>query len=105
MGARAVAVAGSGASFVAAAVAGVLGNQLSKDALWAWIAFGLTLLIGAGVTALVTHRSLAGNQSPEPEPRTVEGPVTGRGDITLKGEYVAGHDLTVNHPGRRGKKR
>lgn len=100
--ARAVVTVGSAASFVVAAVAGVLGNQLTKDAVWAWVAFGVALVVGAGVTALVAYRS-AGTQPEATTLPTIEGPVA-RGKVVLKGKYVAGHDLTV-HPDRRGKKR
>lgn len=128
--ARAVVTAGSAASFVLAAVAGVLGNQLTKDAVWAWVAFGVALVVGAGITAFVAHRSapkpdpVAGGGSPgapeqqaggpasgaavasahEPEARTIEGPVA-RGNIILNGTYVAGHDVTITGTeGTRGSK-
>lgn len=52
-----VAVAGSASSFVLAAVAGVLGNQLKPGAWWFWLAFTVTLLVGAGITAAVAHRA------------------------------------------------
>jgi hypothetical protein len=117
--ARAVVTAGSAASFVVAAVAGVLGNQLTEDAVWAWTAFGVALVMGAGLTALVAYRSTPGReQGPasgnavadagEPEQRAVEGPVARKGDVILKGKYVAGHDMTITTTGAedtRGRKR
>lgn len=127
MGARAIVTVGSAASFVVAAVAGVLGNQLTEDAVWAWVAFGMVLVVGAGVTALVAHRSTPGLDQiagdgreqrtgrghtssnaavHEPEPHTVEGPVAREGNVTLRGKYVAGHDMTITGTdGARDKKR
>lgn len=87
-----------------AAVAGVLGNQLTRDAVWAWVAFGVALAVGAGVTALVAYRT-APEPQPEPEPPVVEGPVA-HGDVIMKGTYVAGHDITITgNEGRRSAKR
>ncbi|NUT48647.1 MAG: hypothetical protein HOV94_15270 [Saccharothrix sp.] len=98
--ARAVVTAGSAASFVVAAVAGVLGNQLTKDAIWAWVAFGAALVVGAAVTAFVAHRTSSSSgpgpgpgAAADPVPHTVEGPVA-KGDVNLDGTYVAGHDIT-----------
>ncbi len=54
---RAVAVIGGGATFVLAAVAGVLGNQLRAGAWWPWLAFLAVLVIGAVVTAVVAYRT------------------------------------------------
>jgi hypothetical protein len=53
-----VAIAGAG-TFLLAAVAGVLGNQLTETAIWAWAAFLGVLLLGAAVTGWLTVRSNA----------------------------------------------
>nr|WP_157528443.1 hypothetical protein [Kibdelosporangium sp. MJ126-NF4] len=120
---------GSAVTFVVAAVAGVLGNQLTKDAVWAWVAFGAALVVGAAVTALVAYRNTPApsptvDSEPEqtddapaadtastrpratkPLAQTIEGPVA-QGDVHLKGTYVAGHDITfTGTEGARGKKR
>jgi len=52
-----VAAVGGGATFVLAAVAAVLGNQLAADAIWAWVAFVAMLIVGAAVTAWVAHHT------------------------------------------------
>ena len=52
-----VAAVGGGATFVLAAVAGVLGNQLAADAVWAWVAFVAMLIVGSAVTAWVAHHA------------------------------------------------
>lgn len=99
--ARAVVAIGSAVSFVAAAVAGVLGNLLTDKAVWTWVAFGAALLIGAGVTAFVAYRTAADieqHAEPAPTPHTVEGPVACH-DVIIQGTYVAGHDLTVTDDG------
>lgn len=57
MSPRWVAACGSAGSFVLAVIAGVAGNQLGRDALWAWVAFGAALVLGAAVTAFVAHRA------------------------------------------------
>jgi hypothetical protein len=53
--ARWIAALGGAVSFVMAAAAGVAGNQLSKDAVWAWVAFGITLILGSAVTGWVAY--------------------------------------------------
>lgn len=57
MSARWVAALGGAVSFVVAGVAGVVGNQLSNDAGWAWVAFGVALVVGASVTGWTAHRA------------------------------------------------
>src|SRR5664279_4802445 len=52
-----VAAVGGGATFVLAAVVGVLGNQLAADAVWAWVAFVAAMIVGAVVTAWVAHHA------------------------------------------------
>jgi hypothetical protein len=40
---------------VVAGVAGVIGNQLSRDAGWAWVAFSVALILGAVITGWTTY--------------------------------------------------
>lgn len=55
MSARWVAALGGAVSFVVAGVAGVIGNQISKDAGWAWVVFGITVILGAAVTGWTAY--------------------------------------------------
>jgi hypothetical protein len=55
--ARWVAALGGAVSFVVASVAGVVGSQLGKDAGWAWVAFGIILILGAAVTGWAAYRT------------------------------------------------
>ena len=52
-----VTTVGGGTTFVLAAVAGALGNQLAADAVWAWVAFVAAMIVGAVVTAWVAHHA------------------------------------------------
>jgi hypothetical protein len=56
MSPRWVTASSAAVSFVLAAVAGVVGNQLAWDAVWAWVAFGTVLVLGAAVTAWTAQR-------------------------------------------------
>lgn len=46
-----VAAFGGAATFLLAAVVGVLGNQLTEDAVWSWVFFVTALTIGALATS------------------------------------------------------
>lgn len=63
MSARWAAALGGAVSFVVAGVAGVLGNQITKDAGWAWFAFAAVLVFGALVTGWAAHRAAASGDS------------------------------------------
>lgn len=63
MSKRGAVAIGGAATFLLAAVAGVLGNQLATT--WAWVAFGAVLLIGGAVTGWLTVHSAA---APPPDP-------------------------------------
>lgn len=58
MSTRWVAALGGAVSFVVAAVAGVVGNQLSKDIGSAWLAFGIVLILGAAITGWMAYRTV-----------------------------------------------
>lgn len=48
-----------------AGVAGVLGNQITKDSAWSWSAFTAVLVFGALVTGWAAHRAAASDGSAE----------------------------------------
>lgn len=52
-----VAALGGAVSFVVAGVAGVVGNQLGHGG-WAWIAFGIILVMGTVVTGWTAYRTV-----------------------------------------------
>ncbi|MGH4024379.1 MAG: hypothetical protein ACRDRV_07315 [Pseudonocardiaceae bacterium] len=64
-GRRAAAV-GSAVSFVMAGGAGVIGGSISKEAGWAWFAFGAVLLVGALVTGWAAYRAAGASGSAGP---------------------------------------
>lgn len=88
MSGRAVAVVGGGASFVLAAVAGVVGNQLRVGAWWPWLAFVVILAVGVAVTTVVVYRTVATD--------SMAGPF-GRG-VTHCGNVTVGEVRTTNGP-------
>lgn len=77
-----VAALGGSFSFVLAGVAGVAGNQL-QDAGWAWVAFGITLILGAVVTGWTAYRTAKSGSTAHPGgPRA--------GDVTHVGDAMVG---------------
>ncbi len=96
MSARWVAALGGAVSFVVAVVAGVVGNEL-RDTSWAWLAFGITLVLGALVTGWTAYRTAkSGSISSHGGPRA--GDLKHVGDATV-GEVRAdgGQATGVNY--------
>lgn len=56
-----VAALGGGLTFILAAIAGVVGNQLSSNNYWTWVAFTGIIIVGAAITFYIT--SLTGSKS------------------------------------------
>jgi hypothetical protein len=56
MSTRWVAALGGAASFVVAAIVGVVGSQLGTNAGWAWLAFCVALILGGAVTGWTAYR-------------------------------------------------
>ncbi|MEU0878059.1 hypothetical protein ABZ345_05635 [Lentzea sp. NPDC005914] len=80
-----VSAVGAGATFVLAAVAGVLGNQLKADAWWPWLAFLAVLVIGTAVTAVATYRTAAVEVlQPSPPSPTPDGGIELDGNTAAK---------------------
>lgn len=69
---------GGGASLVLAAVAGVIGNQLSGTALWAWITFPVVLVIGVCVTVWVARLTAPLTSPDEPGAAALARALAGR---------------------------
>jgi len=94
MSARWVAALGGAVSFVMAGVAGVVGNQLSKDAGWVWVAFGITLVLGAAVTGWTACRTTKlGGTAHRGGPRAGDGRHAGDatvGKVSADGGQAAG---------------
>lgn len=108
MSARWVAALGGAVSFVMAGVAGVVGNQLSKDAGWAWVVFGIALILGAAVTGWTAYRTAkSGGLAHCGRPRA--GDVMHSGDATVgkvsaDGGQAAGVNFgTMTQTNRREK--
>jgi hypothetical protein len=95
--ARWVAALGGAISFVVAGVAGVMGNQLSKDAGWVWVAFGIILILGAAVTGWTAYRTAkSGGAAHRGDPHA--GEVTHVGDATVgKVSADGGQAVGVNY--------
>lgn len=66
MSSRWIAALGAAGSFILAAVVGALGNQLGRDSTWAWAGFGVTLVLGAVVTAWMTLRAAKAGGANQP---------------------------------------
>ncbi|GAB3444213.1 hypothetical protein GCM10027570_13390 [Streptomonospora sediminis] len=113
MSAGRVAAAGGGSTFALAAVAGVLGNQLTATALWAWAAFAAVVAIGAAATAWTAHRTTARHApsgaaaGPVPRPKRPPapdrlGPQTNRQTNTARdqGRVIATQhgNITIHRP-------
>ena len=97
MSARWVAAVGGAVSFVVAAVAGVVGNQLGKNADWAWVAFGIVLVLGIVVTGWTAYRTASSGAIAHASGGR-GGDVTHSGDVEVGGVSAdGGQAVGVNY--------
>jgi hypothetical protein len=82
---RWMAAVGGGVTSVLAAVSGVAGNHLTHTAAWAWVAFGVTVTLGAILTGwlvLTADKAAPGSPVEAVDASAVRqvGPVTATGN-------------------------